>query len=462
MTLATRCNACTTVFRVVRDQLRVSDGWVRCGRCNAVFNATDDLFELAELPASTGAATDPSASADRSRQRLDEVLDDLAEHRRQLQQSAPAAPSVWSRPTAPRPAEPLQDEFSQADEAGWDDSPEPPLDDLADPAPTEDDPDPALDEADGDADADFEPAEAPLAPPALAAWRDDGGYEREVAAIDGDDGDDRDDDGVALQPPAPAEQATPTPTPTTESDAPGLTLAEPAPADTLDDGSPAAIVAWHRDDLAPAHLGPAIFADGAPAATTGAADATAVQAGSASATTAAIAPAAVPSFIRRADRAAFWHSRQVRRSLATAAGMLGLLLLLQAGRAGRDLLAAHIPALQPALQALCDTSACEITPLRRIDRISVDSAGLGLVEGAPVYRLQLLLHNRADTAVLAPALELTLNDAQGRLLARRVLQGAELGLSGPVLAAGQELPLQVMLSAREQRIAGYNIELFYP
>ena len=46
MSLATRCTACGTVFRVVRDQLRVSEGWVRCGRCQEVFNALDHLFDL--------------------------------------------------------------------------------------------------------------------------------------------------------------------------------------------------------------------------------------------------------------------------------------------------------------------------------------------------------------------------------------------------------------------------------
>lgn len=46
MSLATRCPACGTVFRVVRDQLKVSDGWVRCGRCSEVFNAAQRLFEL--------------------------------------------------------------------------------------------------------------------------------------------------------------------------------------------------------------------------------------------------------------------------------------------------------------------------------------------------------------------------------------------------------------------------------
>jgi predicted Zn finger-like uncharacterized protein len=46
MTQATRCPACGTVFRVVPDQLRVSAGWVRCGRCGDVFDASKALFEL--------------------------------------------------------------------------------------------------------------------------------------------------------------------------------------------------------------------------------------------------------------------------------------------------------------------------------------------------------------------------------------------------------------------------------
>ncbi len=44
--LATRCTACSTVFKVVQDQLKVSKGWVRCGRCDTVFNALEELFEL--------------------------------------------------------------------------------------------------------------------------------------------------------------------------------------------------------------------------------------------------------------------------------------------------------------------------------------------------------------------------------------------------------------------------------
>ena len=46
MTLATKCPACATVFRVVQDQLRVSEGWVRCGRCAEVFNAVAAMVEV--------------------------------------------------------------------------------------------------------------------------------------------------------------------------------------------------------------------------------------------------------------------------------------------------------------------------------------------------------------------------------------------------------------------------------
>ncbi len=46
MSLATRCTFCGTVFRVVQDQLKVSEGWVRCGRCHEVFNALEGLFDL--------------------------------------------------------------------------------------------------------------------------------------------------------------------------------------------------------------------------------------------------------------------------------------------------------------------------------------------------------------------------------------------------------------------------------
>lgn len=43
MSFITRCPACSTTFKVVADQLKISDGWVRCGHCHQIFDATLDL-----------------------------------------------------------------------------------------------------------------------------------------------------------------------------------------------------------------------------------------------------------------------------------------------------------------------------------------------------------------------------------------------------------------------------------
>lgn len=48
MSLITQCPTCATMFRVVPDQLRISDGWVRCGQCDEVFDANAHLRKLEE------------------------------------------------------------------------------------------------------------------------------------------------------------------------------------------------------------------------------------------------------------------------------------------------------------------------------------------------------------------------------------------------------------------------------
>lgn len=44
MSLITCCPACGTMFRVVPDQLKISEGWVRCGHCSEVFDATTHMM----------------------------------------------------------------------------------------------------------------------------------------------------------------------------------------------------------------------------------------------------------------------------------------------------------------------------------------------------------------------------------------------------------------------------------
>jgi len=57
MSMITGCPACGTMFRVVPDQLKISDGWVRCGHCGEVFDASAQLRE--EPAASRFAEAEP-------------------------------------------------------------------------------------------------------------------------------------------------------------------------------------------------------------------------------------------------------------------------------------------------------------------------------------------------------------------------------------------------------------------
>lgn len=50
MSLITRCPACGTMFKVVPDQLRISEGWVRCGHCAEVFDASSHMQGDAAAP----------------------------------------------------------------------------------------------------------------------------------------------------------------------------------------------------------------------------------------------------------------------------------------------------------------------------------------------------------------------------------------------------------------------------
>jgi predicted Zn finger-like uncharacterized protein len=63
MSFTTRCPACGTTFRIVADQLKISEGWVRCGHCADVFDATlylEPWSPDAPAPAPAGEAAQPT------------------------------------------------------------------------------------------------------------------------------------------------------------------------------------------------------------------------------------------------------------------------------------------------------------------------------------------------------------------------------------------------------------------
>jgi hypothetical protein len=174
------------------------------------------------------------------------------------------------------------------------------------------------------------------------------------------------------------------------------------------------------------------------------------------------AASATPSFLRQAERAARWRRPRVRAALAATVvvGVAGLTA--QLGLEYRDLVAARFPALRPVLQAACQPLNCSVGPAHVIESLVVESSGLVRVEKSSVYRLSVALRNRAALEVALPALELSLTDGQGKLVARRVLSASEFGVNQATLGAGRELQLQATLQAATAPVAGYTIELFYP
>lgn len=349
MTLATRCTSCGTAFRVVQDQLKVSDGWVRCGRCGAVFNATESLFDLDAL-------------------------------------TPPAGPTpADAAPPPPTPPSTIVAAMAASEAARG--APAPP-DDGWSPAP------PAAHTEAGAA------APDPSGLPSHEPWR--------VSSPE------------PAQPPADAHEA-PGPARTARTERPDGGDATPMPDAGADTETSTAA------------------ADG----------------------TASTAPSA-PEFVRKAERAARWQSREARAALATAALLLAGAAALQTARGFHTTIAAQWPQSRSWLDPLCDWAGCESQPRRRLEALAVESSSLVTVAGSDWTRLTLVLRNRDRARVLLPAVELTLTDAQGAIVARKVLTMDDLGTDRTAIDAGNELALQAVLDPGAQRIVGYTIELFYP
>lgn len=86
------------MFRVVPDQLRVSEGWVRCGRCAAVFDATQNMLESAQ-----GGATAPTSGTPVTTASGPYANTSGATHAAPAKPvpQAPTAPQAAPAPTAP-------------------------------------------------------------------------------------------------------------------------------------------------------------------------------------------------------------------------------------------------------------------------------------------------------------------------------------------------------------------------
>lgn len=152
---------------------------------------------------------------------------------------------------------------------------------------------------------------------------------------------------------------------------------------------------------------------------------------------------------------------------AVAAPLLLLVLFAQATYFFRVDLAARMPRLKPALTGYCKLLGCSVPLPQRTDLMSIESSDL---EADPAHENQInlnaLLRNRAPYPQAFPDLELTLNDAQDKPLARRIFKPKDYLPPQENEPAGllpnHELIVKLHLNTNDLRPTGYRLVLFYP
>lgn len=137
-----------------------------------------------------------------------------------------------------------------------------------------------------------------------------------------------------------------------------------------------------------------------------------------------------------------------------------LTLMVQGLWVGRHALSAFNAALVSPLQEACRFLGCDLSPVPVRDAVVIDSSGLTPSDEG--LDLVWSVRNTTGQLVPMPALELSLLDAQGHVLVRRVVSVAEQA-APQTLAAGQIWSGQLQwLPAEGLQTSGYKLVSFYP
>jgi predicted Zn finger-like uncharacterized protein len=377
MSLITQCPACTTLFKVVPDQLRISDGWVRCGQCDEVFDANAHL-QAAEPVLVRPAAPEPEAPPSPSQdavapiQGMGVVLPDAAE------------------PTSVPDDAPVEEPLAEAVDASVEPPPQVIKSDWTDeetPLPTEEE---------------------------MHAW---------VLAAVASEASDLKAQSSALMDAMPRYIEVQAPTP--ESQHGGDVASDVAQALT---GSPQADVA--------SELGASL-------------------------------PVGEPrlSFMKPVAGPSVWSRSPVRAILFALCVVLGVALILQMLVHQRDWLAAKAPATRPMVVEMCVLMGCQVSPLREIEAVVIDSSAFVKIR-PNVYRVHFTLKNTAVYAVGTPSLELTLTNTGDQAIVRRIFSPQEFGIQQASMAPSAEMnavvSIGVKLADDAERVSGYRLLVFYP
>lgn len=440
MSLATRCPECGTTFKVVRDQLRISDGWVRCGRCSHVFDGTEHLHDpdavaaAADValpepldhvePASTSFTASPAPETPRpvSTPTLADI-DFFNDTLLRLQSGAPSSdedvPARTSMPTVitdhiPQPPR-TQPVTLEAPTLGW-----PSFSGYASTTAV-----PVIEFP-----ADEAPTSSPVAPQAIDTW----------------------------------------------SRLPSLHLgdvprrAEASTSEARTEAAPDADDAQFQKALRRARVKSAKIARSRAKAKDSESAAVVMTASEPVEPSPAAPEMPVATARRRVSRAGDTPRRRGLRPgwpWRTLSVVALLFFAAQMVYQERSAIVARQPSWRPAFASACEVLGCQLSALQRIADITIDGSSFAREKNGESYQLSFTLRNRADLPLAMPAVELSLIDLQERTVVRRVLRPADYGAPTVIPAGGERTALLPMAlvggdAAALPRVAGFHLHAFYP
>jgi predicted Zn finger-like uncharacterized protein len=495
MSLATRCPACGTIFRVVQDQLKVSEGWVRCGQCHEVFHGIEALFDLDSDPAVAArraAARQPAAPPPTrvfAEQRASAPIPVATPP------AAPAPVATTSRPPAPVTAAPRAVPAPPPSSFGTAGFP-PPAPAIR---PGYTGFTPATRPLQAPPAAPTPPARSPIPPVATrgtiaprfaARLAEESAARAQVTPpAPGAPAPSPQVEPAPVAPPGPVRAETPPATPLVTP------IAEPAPPPSAAElaaefaaaptppaeppPAPAAVAAPEAEPVTAnpsrpmaadaeddPRAGPPTLASMLPE------DAgewpprrtrkRAAEAAPGSTEVALVDKTKDPRFLREARSGARWRRPWVRALLGLS---LLLLIVAAAGQVAwpiRDTLAARWPVTRPAWDWLCEQADCRIEPPRAIASLALDGSSLTRTDTEHVLLFSADLHNRADHEVRVPSFDVTFMDLNGEIVARKVLTPEQIGIHQAALPPEGELHVHARLQVGSLPASGFQADLFYP
>jgi hypothetical protein len=143
--------------------------------------------------------------------------------------------------------------------------------------------------------------------------------------------------------------------------------------------------------------------------------------------------------------------------LAALAAQVGLLL--------RNPLVQWLPESRPWVTQACALVSCELAPVRSLAAVAIDGSSLSFASESGHHRVRVFLRNTGTDRLEVPALELSLTDVQGELLARRVFLPTQWDQARAALQPSEEATVDITLDLQgldAQAIASFRVLPLYP